>query len=147
MNLSILICQELWPTPLYSYLISSSEQLCKVSTTVSILQIKKQIIRELKLICPGSTILKIAKTWLWTSALKVHTSLLPYPIFDISIRHVPPLEVICMLLFSVQLKKTQVTVRLHSRGESLPKLARGQVPIWKILLCCKTPRRNIPSSL
>lgn len=62
MNLSILICQELWQTPLYSYLISSSEQLCKISTTVSILQIKKQIIRELKLICPRSTILKIAKT-------------------------------------------------------------------------------------
>ena len=47
MNLSILICQELWQTPLYSYLISSSEQLCKVSSTVPILQIKKQVSESL----------------------------------------------------------------------------------------------------
>lgn len=119
MNLSILICQELWQTPLYSYLISSSEQLCKVSSTVPILQIKKQVSESLSWCAqdPPSTILKIAKTWLWTSALKVHTSLLPYPIFNISIRHVPPLGVACMLLCFVQLKKTKSQLDCTAQGK------------------------------
>lgn len=69
-----------------------------------ILQIRKQIPRELKLICPGSTILQVAEPILVsdTFALNFHTSLLHYPIFNVSIGQVPLLEVAYMLFCSVQ---------------------------------------------